>query len=41
VRAVDTMSAAQVKRPINVDSIRRSSPFAEYLAPLVAELALE
>jgi tetratricopeptide (TPR) repeat protein len=40
-RAVDTMSAAQVKRPINVDSIRRSSPFAEYLAPLVAELALE
>jgi tetratricopeptide (TPR) repeat protein len=33
-RAVDTMSAAQVKQPINRDSIERWTLFREHLAPL-------
>lgn len=37
-RAVNTMSAAQVKRPINKDSIERWSAYKEYLAPLANEL---
>lgn len=40
-RAVDTMSAAQVKRPINADSIERWSLFKEHLAPLSVELLSE
>jgi hypothetical protein len=39
-RAVNTMSAAQVKRPINKDSIERWSAYKEHLAPLANELTL-
>lgn len=40
-RAVHTMSAAQVKRPINADSIESWSRFEKYLEPLVRGLSLE
>jgi hypothetical protein len=35
---VETMSAAQVKRPINSDSVKSSSLFKEQLAPLARAL---
>jgi tetratricopeptide (TPR) repeat protein len=37
-RMVETMSAAQVKRPINSDSVKSSSLFKEQLAPLARAL---
>jgi tetratricopeptide (TPR) repeat protein len=37
-RVVNTVSAAQVKRPINKDSVRGWSHFAPHLAPLYKEL---
>lgn len=37
-RAVDTMSAAQVKQPINRDSIERWTRFRAHLEPLAREL---
>jgi tetratricopeptide (TPR) repeat protein len=40
-RAVNTMSAVQVKRPINADSIERWSFFREQLTPLSRELSQE
>ena len=40
-RAVYTMSAAQVKRPINTDSVQGWQRFKEHLEPLSRELALE
>lgn len=39
-RAVDTMSAAQVKRPINSDSVERWALYKDHLAPLSRELSL-
>jgi tetratricopeptide (TPR) repeat protein len=40
-RVVDTMSAAQVKRPINTESVERWLPFKPHLAPLVQTLLLD
>jgi tetratricopeptide (TPR) repeat protein len=40
-RVVETMSAAQVKRPINKESVERWLPFQQHLAPLARALLLD